>query len=90
MTENELLLAISDMLDKKLQSRLEPIQNDIRDIKLTIENTLRPQISLLAENYVPAAQKYENTISRLESVEADVDIIKKVVSDHSEKIQKLA
>lgn len=89
-TDSELLLAISDMLDKKLQSELQPIQNDIRDIKLIIEHTLSSQIQLLAENYVPAAQKYERAISRLESMEADIDVIKKVVTDHSEKIQKLA
>lgn len=89
-TDSELLLAISEMLDKKLQSELQPIQNDIRDIKLIIEHTLSPQIRLLAENYVPAAQKYERAISRLESMEADIDVIKKVVTDHSEKIQKLA
>lgn len=54
MADNELLLALSDMIDKKLDSKLEPIKNDIRDIKLDIENDIKPHINLLIENYVPA------------------------------------
>lgn len=37
MTDNELLLAISDIFDKKLDSALQPIKNDITDIKLDID-----------------------------------------------------
>lgn len=36
MADNELLLALSDMIDKKLDAKLESIKNDIRDIKLDI------------------------------------------------------
>ena len=63
MTDNELLLALSDLLETKfkamLQTELQPIKDDIRDIKLDIENSIKPDIKLLAENYVPAAKKYE-------------------------------
>lgn len=30
MSENELLLAISDMMDQKLKSELQPIKNDLQ------------------------------------------------------------
>lgn len=33
MVNNEWLLAISDMLDKKLKSELQPIRSDIREVK---------------------------------------------------------
>lgn len=59
MVDNELLLAISGLLDAKLDAKLEPIQNDLRNIKLDIENDIKPQLRLLAENYVPAAIRYE-------------------------------
>jgi len=118
MTDNELLLAISNMMDAKLDSKLEPIKNDIRDIKseqvtmknnirniksdidfmksdlikinITVENELRPNIQLLAENYVPAANRYEKAISRLEVMESDIDLLKKVVTDHSRKLEKIS
>ena len=56
MTDNELLLALSDMIDLKLktalQTELQPIKDDIRNIKLHLENVTDKNIQLLAENYV--------------------------------------
>lgn len=43
---NEDLLAISQLLDTKLKAELQPLKDDIRDIKLDIENTIKPQIQL--------------------------------------------
>ena len=61
MTDNELLLALSDMIDIKLktalQTELQPIKDDIRNIKLHLENVTDKNIQLLAENYVPAARR---------------------------------
>ncbi len=90
MSDNELLLAMSDLLDKKLDARLRPLQDDIRGIKLDIENVIKPQIQLLAENYVPAAKRYEKASAEIQSLKADVEIIKKVVAEHSKELQKLA
>ena len=93
MTDNELLLALSDLLETKfkemLQAELQPIKDDIRDIKLDIENSIKPDIKLLSENYVPAAKKYEKAAPQIEAMKADIEIIKKVVTEHSEKLQKI-
>lgn len=94
MTDNELLLALSDLLETKfkamLQAELQPIKDDIRDIKLDIENSIKPDIKLLSENYVPAAKKYEKATPQIEAMKADIEIIKKVVTEHSEKLQKIS
>ena len=51
---NEDLLAISQLLDvkldAKLKSELQPLKDDIRDIKLYLENVTDKNIQLLAEN----------------------------------------
>ncbi len=94
MTDNELLLAISNMMDDKLkaelQAELQPLKDDIRDIKLHLENVTDKNIQLLAENYVPAAKRYEKASAQIEAMQADIEIIKKVVSEHSEKLQKIS
>lgn len=91
---NEDLLAISQLMDIKLKSELkvalQPLKNDIRDIKLDIGNVIKPQLQLLAENYVPAAKRYEETSMQFEAMQADIEIMKKVIAEHSEKLQKLA
>ena len=66
---NEDLLAISQLLDVKLDAKLKPMENDIKSIKdeqtrikdeqtrinLIIENEIQHDINILVENYVPAA-----------------------------------
>ena len=65
---NEDLLAISQLLDvkldAKLKSELQPLQDDIIDIKLYLENVTDKNIQLLAENYVPAAKRYEKQFQK--------------------------
>ena len=94
MTDNELLLALSDMIDIKLktalQTELQPIKDDNRNIKLHLENVTDKNIQLLAENYVPAAKRYEKAVPEIESMQADIEIMKKIITEHSEKLQKLA
>lgn len=86
MTDNEFLLAISDMLDVKLK----PIKDDIRSINLIIENEICPDIKLLTENYLPSAKRYEKATNQIEAIQSDLGILKKVVTEHSEKLQKIS
>lgn len=94
---NEDLLSISQLLDVKLDAKMQTIESDIRHIKqeqtrinIIIENEIRDDIKLLAENYLPSAKRYEKATASLEAMKVDIDILKKVVSEHSEKLQKLA
>lgn len=94
---NEDLLAISQLLDTKLKAELNPVQNDIEAIKneqtrinIIIENEIRSDIHLLAENYLPAAKRYEKATAQIEAMQADIDVMKNVIKEHSEKLQKLA
>ncbi len=150
---NEDLLAISQLLDTKLDARLKPIENDIksirdeqvlmrdeqrrfrdvqalmrdefslmrdeqalikeeqalikeeqalirdeqalikdeqRKIRLIIENDILHAINILSENYVPASKRYENAAEKMDSMQTDIDILKKVVAEHSEKLRKIS
>ena len=143
MTNNELLLAISDMMDKKLkseiQAELQPLKDDIshikgdinymksdinhlnndvsniksdinhlnddvsniksdinhlnddiNSIKMHLENVTDKNIQLLAENYVPAAKRYEKATAKIEAMQTDIDVIKSVILEHSDKLQKIS
>ncbi len=66
MTNEELLQAISDIIDKKLDIKLKPIKEDLEnlqdsvtDIKLHLENVTDKNISLLAENYSNLVRKLD-------------------------------
>ena len=142
MTDNELLLSISEIMDKKIEplkkdmqsiknelkediqtvrrdiennikpdihkikldieNNIKPdihkvkldiennIKSDIHKIKLDIENNIKPNICILAENYLPSAKRYEMETNKIEALESDIGLMKKVITEHSEKLQKIS
>lgn len=118
MENKELLGAISQLLDEKLDEKLEPIKEDISGLKedvsnlkedvsclkedvarldarqtkmeLIIENEIRPDIKLLAENYVPAAKMYREQADKIEAMQTDIALMKSVIREHSEILQRAA
>lgn len=85
MTDNELLLSISDLLDNKLR----PIKDDIKTLKLQNENDILPRLQNIESCYTSTYRRYSNGMEQLDAIQSDIDIMKKVLQDHSEKLQKI-
>ena len=97
MTDNELLLAISDMMDKNLKSELQPIknrldriENNVTNISLKLENEVKPQLDTITSCYSDTYNRYKDYVDRMEAVFDDVELLKKVVSEHSQKLQNIS
>lgn len=146
MTDNELLLAIADIMDKKLDARLTPIETDIHDLKtdiqsmkadildmkadildlqndvrfmkadildmkadiqsmktqiidiqndiqsihLTQENIILPRLNTIESCYTTTYTRYKSYADKMEAAFVDIDLLKKVVSEHSGKLQKIS
>lgn len=73
----------------RLEAQIFHLQDDVRDIKMTIDEELRPSIRLLAENYVPAAKLYESKSREIDSMKADIALLNHTVKIHSEKLNQL-
>lgn len=86
MTDNELLLAISNIV----QAQVEPIKKDIQQIKISLENDIKPRLQNIESCYTTTYNRYSSGINQIEAIQTDVDIIKKVVAEHSEKLQKIS
>ena len=86
MTDNELLLAISNMMDEKIK----PINDKITQIQLTQENDILPRLQNIEACYTSTYRRYSSGIEEIESLKSDMDIIKKVVAEHSLLLQKMA
>ncbi len=86
MTDNELLLAISNIV----KTQNEPMKQDIRDIKLLIENDILPRMQNIEACYTSTYRRYSDGINDLETMKTDIDILKKVVTEHSKKLEKIA
>lgn len=122
---NEDLLAISQIVDKRLEIRLKPIEKDIsalddkvnalddkvnaldnkfidlnhrveslesglHNVRLFQENIILPRLNTIESCYLDTFNRYQKNADKMEIVYEDVDLLKKVAVDHSEKLQKLA
>ncbi len=137
MTDTELLLAISNMLDSKLKSELQPFKNEltrelqtirselagelqdirselagelqdirselqtlkndqqslraeVHSIKLYQENIILPRLATIEACYTETYNRYKDYTDKMDATFEDIALLKQVVAEHSEKLQKLA
>ncbi|MCD8011065.1 MAG: hypothetical protein LUF34_09955 [Lachnospiraceae bacterium] len=83
---NEDLLALSQMLDTKLR----PLEDRTKSIELLLENDVLPRLQNIEACYTSTYRRYADNAVRAEATQEDVGILKKVVSEHSRKLQTLA
>lgn len=88
---NEDLLAISQLLDTKLDARLKPIENQLKRIEVDLlENNVIPRLNTIESCYTDTYNRYKDYADKIEAAFADIELLKKVVSEHSEKLQKIS
>lgn len=93
MSDNELLLAISNMIQTQLQpihKKIDQSNQEIHEVKLLLENDVLPRIGNIEACYTSTFRRYAASVEQMSSLQTDVEILKKVVTEHSEKLQRLA
>ena len=79
------------MLDKKLDARLNPIENRIKRIEVDIlESQVIPRLNTIESCYTSTFDRYKDSVEDYEAIKQDISIMKKVITEHSEKLQKFA
>ena len=86
MTDNELLLAMSEILDKKLQ----PIESRTKRIELLLENDILPRMQNIESCYTSKYRRYQSGSEQIDAMKDDIDIMKKVITEHSGMLQKIS
>lgn len=120
MTDNELLLAISNMMDVKLEpvtkdiqgmkedingikedingmkedingmkKDIDEVKDRVKNIELTQENKILPRLNTIEACYTSTYDRYKDSVGDYEAMKQDISILKKVVAEHSEKLQKI-
>ena len=49
-----------------------------------------PRLENIEDCYVSTFNKYSESFNKIEAIQSDVDMLKKVVAEHSEKLQKIS
>ena len=83
---NELGDVHGDISD--LKGGLQDVNDEVKCVKLLLENDVQPRISNIESCYVDTYRRYSLGIIDLETMRADIDILKNIVREHSEKLNK--
>lgn len=86
MENDELLQAISEMMDKKL----EPIQQEITKINVTLENDIGQKLSALFDGHQLDTEKIDHiseTVDAMNNAYAATDIVARVNSAEINKLK---
>lgn len=103
MTDEQILLEISNMMDAKLkpvyneiktvktdlQAVKTELQAEIQAIKIFQENIILPRLEEIESCYTDTYKRYQNGIDKIDAMETDINNLKKVTSQHSEAIARL-
>lgn len=76
MTDNELLLAISNMLDP-IKEDIQDIKDRVKRIELTQETVVIPRLNTIETCYTSTYDRYKDNVETYESMKQDISIIKK-------------
>ena len=107
MSDNEFLLAITEIIDSKLKPLQEDIKNlnekvsgldekvsgldeRIRKIELNQENKILPRLQNIEACYTSTYERYARGVDQIEGTVQDIKLMKKVITEHSIKLEKIS
>ncbi len=87
---NQRITCVEESLNQRITNVEQNLQQQIHRIELHLENKTDRNVSLLAENYVPAADLFLSAAAKIDALQAEQDIMKKVIREHSKKLQTIS
>lgn len=75
---------------QSFQQVFQDLKQDFQNFRTYTENEIEGKIILLAENYVPAARRYERTAPEISEMKRDIDVLKTIVMKHSTMLEKIS
>lgn len=98
MSEKDFLSALDKLLDEKLEEKLDkkfdeklkPINDRLKRVEMTLDHDVVPRLQNIEECYVTTYKRYQKSVEDYEGMKQDIDVLKAVVENHSEKLQKIS
>ena len=85
LTEED-LFQLSNMMDEKVK----PLERRLKRIEVNLlENNVIPRLNTIENCYLSTYERYKNGGDKMETIAADVEMMKTVMSEHSQRLQKL-
>ena len=75
---------------QELQAQMQEMQAESLQMKLFQENVMMPRLRTIEACYLSTYEKYKNSAEGYEALQADNELMKQVIMEHSAQLQKLA
>ena len=82
--------AVKAELHAEIQAVRTELQAEILQMKLFQENVMMPRLNTIEACYLSTYDKYKNSVEGYEALQADSELMKQVIMEHSAQLQKLA
>lgn len=73
-----------------VEIKLHNVEENVLRLNLCHENDILPRLSTIESCYTSTYNRYSSYAEKMDAAFTDIDLLKIVVSDHSDKLQKLA
>ena len=73
-----------------LEKQAEKMERRLGKIEIGQENSILPRLQNIEACYLSTYQRYCVNAGKMEAMEADIGILKQVVTDHSTKLQQIS
>ena len=74
---------------QSLDNSFKTLEIRTKKLELLVENNVLPRLETIESCYTSTYRRYSDGIDQIERMQADIDVIKQVVTGHSEKIKQL-
>ena len=73
-----------------MKSEMSGMKADIRALKMQNENDIIPRLQNIESCYLDTSKRFYMELGQMEDLKQDVDVLKKVVAEHSEQLRKIS
>lgn len=73
-----------------LNGKVQELETGLHSVRLFQENVILPRLNTIESCYTDTYRRYQKDCDKMETAFQDIDLLKRVAIDHSEKLQKLA
>lgn len=73
-----------------LKEDVTVLKKDVTVLKLIHENDVQPRLQNIEGCYLATFERYQSGINQIDTMQMDIDVMKGVIAEHSEMLQKLA
>lgn len=73
-----------------LTSRMDSLEKEVKRNSILLENEVLPRLQTIEKLYVDSSKLFIEKAGQIDSMQDDIDVMKVIIQEHSEKLEKIS